>query len=226
MGQGRRACLQAKVASSGCTWSNNGDAHAKRGHPWVPQGNQVPQNTEIRSCVFLTSNAVTTYWVKNHYHWVCQWRAHEFNGKVGSYVNASPLGWSEPYLPARPAICFAWVDVSCTIFCPSNFIRVLNTIRLIFLEGGEKENVKKFYLEVNCNVVHLAKNKQKMTRVFKSQIKTQFPWKSIKETLRCGVSDGTENSILKVNSHFFLIWIAIIPTDFVKCMRTLVELKS
>ena len=149
------------------------------------------RNTKITSCVLPTSNAVTTYWVKNHYHWVCQWQAHEFNGKVGSYVNASPLGWSEAYLPARPAICFAWVDVSCTIFCPSNFIRVLNTIRLIFLERREIKNVKKSLLEVNCNVVHLAENKQKMTLVFKSQIKTQFYWKSTRRE----VSDGSENGV-------------------------------
>lgn len=50
-----------------------------------------------------------------------------------SHVVTAPWECSIPNLPARPAICLACAERSTDTSSPSNFSRVWNTIRLIFL---------------------------------------------------------------------------------------------
>ena len=46
------------------------------------------------------------------------------------------------------------------------------------------ENVKKTHLEVDCNVVHLAEKKQKMTLVLKAKLRPNSPEKKLKRDLK------------------------------------------
>ena len=45
----------------------------------------------------------------------------------------APWEWSIPNRPARPAICLVYAELSKDIFTPSNFSKLWNTIRLMFL---------------------------------------------------------------------------------------------